>query len=79
MNKCNGRFCINCKHFGTTSLYEECSSPKLRMRFDRIAGKNKPVYSSCHVQRENGWLWCRINGTCGKSGRFYEATKGAKK
>ena len=66
------KFCINCKW--QNGIY--CKSPKIPTELNPVTGESKPWLNRCESHRTGyftSWLGCRLNGLCGKEGRWFEA------
>lgn len=63
------KFCKDCKHYirNQNSFYDRCNRKNV-IDPERI----NDLTSLCDRQREDSWLMARLEGTCGREGRFYE-------
>jgi hypothetical protein len=65
------KFCDDCKDHIPEMLTSGCVTS-----YD-LCGRKKyppftPGFHHCSEERKDGKIKCRLNGTCGKEGRFYE-------
>jgi hypothetical protein len=72
------RLCINCQHYESSGDTDGGfgSQPCCVRTIDppnRVNGKRRQRFLSCFQERWYGWFECRLYGTCGKEGRFWES------
>lgn len=64
------KFCKDCKHYikrGEWSAYDRCNRKNL---IDPNVINDMTKF--CYSERQDGWFSARLEGTCGREGRFYE-------
>lgn len=67
------KFCKDCIHSIEISLgVFECESPRAYTKVDIVDGTQSKGHDFCCDHREDGILASWINGTCGKSARWFE-------
>lgn len=70
------KLCKDCKWaFGASGFCSVviCNHPNNReSTSDRVAGKQRYRLKYCELQRRLTWFSSVIEGTCGKSGRWFE-------
>jgi hypothetical protein len=68
------KLCKTCKHsVGKYAAFDSCAR-SVRMRIDMQDGsESKAGWRTSSLEREDGVIMARLNGSCGKEGRFWEA------
>ena len=71
------KLCKDCKWCKKPGPLARCCSPKnVINRVDRTGfNTTERKYDYCETQRMDllgGWLFCRLDGSCGKEGRWWE-------
>ena len=64
------KLCKDCKHHirrAEWTAFDRCNRKNL-IDPDRI----NEMTSFCDLQREDGWLMARLEGSCGREARFFE-------
>jgi hypothetical protein len=71
------KFCKDCKHCnpgdtvdGLPYFYAECRHNTLA---DVVSGQLSVRPEYCGLQREDSWFVAILEGTCGRTGRFFQA------
>ena len=68
------KLCKTCKHsVGYYATFDSCAR-SVRTRIDMQDGSEiKAGWRTARLEREDGVIMARLNGSCGKEGRFWEA------
>ena len=68
------KLCKTCKHLvGMYGAFDSCAR-SVRIRIDMLDGSEIiSGWRTPHLEREDGVIMARLNGSCGKEGRFWEA------
>jgi len=73
------KFCKDCRHCAFSNFgykFSICEHPENKTEvISKITGNFTFEYkwNYCDIQRLRGWLGCRIENTCGKEARWWEA------
>jgi hypothetical protein len=66
------KLCKDCKHYNNG----HCVAPQNMTCIDPVTGERMPEWLWMCVGHRTGaftgWVWCRLMGLCGKSGRWFE-------
>lgn len=64
------KLCKDCKHISNTDIYyPRCNRPG---GYEFVHGELQLMDSYCCNERSTGWLQTRLQGVCGKEGRYFE-------
>ena len=64
------KLCRHCEH-----IYDNnCDRRKVR-KVSPVYGGVDMIMVTCESERSAGWLWCRLERTCGLEGRFFKEIK----
>lgn len=73
------KLCKDCKWCKEPGEFAKCRAPQNERKgtASKRTGfeKKEYVYDYCHIQRDSllgGWIKCRLKGSCGKEGRWWE-------
>jgi hypothetical protein len=68
------KLCANCRHsVDKYEAFDSCAR-SVRTLIDMQDGSEiKTGWRSARLEREDGVIMARLNGSCGKEGRFWEA------
>lgn len=67
--------CENCKHHEAIMIGEYRAANLCRRRIplhDIVTGAPVQKRYDCRFERAEGWLFARLEGLCGREGRFFE-------
>ena len=66
------KLCSECKWQDYPSSVTPCCMAPQNDEGDPIKGGYGPRWAECRFHRGDGWLYARLNRTCGKEGRWWE-------
>ena len=67
----NKKICADCLFYNDDHYRFTCISPHVYGHKNIVTGEVSTYGAACSLQREDGWLGSRIQGTCGEAGRFF--------
>jgi len=67
------KFCRDCIYSRLSSReYGDCTRNKY---ISPVSGESCTYSRSCFLERDLGYIGCRLTNTCGKEGRFWKLEK----
>ena len=71
------RLCRDCKWCKEPGEFAKCYHPKntrnISAKYTGFTERVSLNINYCSTHREAGWIHCRMAGSCGKEGRWWEA------